>query len=46
MASEIDELINNISGLRDAIRAGDAKTLRALLKDGSDKKERLNGEYK
>lgn len=46
LAGEIDELIDNISGLRDAIRAGDAKTLRALLKDGSDRKERLSRDAK
>ncbi len=46
LLKEIDELQKNVSALRDAIAARDEETLRALLKDGSDKKERLNGEYK
>lgn len=43
---EIDELQKNVGAIRNAIATQDEETLRALLKDGSDKKERLNGEYK
>ena len=46
LAGEIDELVENVSALRDAIRAGDGQALRALLKDGSDRKKRLNEEGK
>lgn len=46
LLTEIDELQKNVGALRAAIAARDEETLRALLKDGSDKKERLNGEYK
>lgn len=46
LLKEIDELQNNVGALRQAIATRDEETLRALLKDGSDKKERLNGEYK
>lgn len=46
LLKEIDELQKNVGAVRAAIATRDEDTLRALLKDGSDKKERLNKEFK
>ncbi len=46
LTAEIDELIDHIIALRDTIHARDTNKLRALLKDGSDRKERLNEDTK
>lgn len=45
LLKEIDELQKNLGAIRDAVAARDEETLYALLKEGSDKKERLNRTY-
>lgn len=39
---EIDHIINSLSEYRDAIKNDDADTLKALLKDGSDRKKSID----
>lgn len=41
---EIDTLIDNLKAYSDAIKAKDSKTLKALLKDGREKKAIIDGE--
>ena len=45
LVKEIDELQRNIGALREAIAANDEAALRSLLREGSEKKKRLNREY-
>lgn len=40
---ELDELIHNLEKYRSAIQNGDGETLRALLKDGRERKEMIDG---
>ena len=44
LVREIDILINNLKEYRDAIKTGDSDTLRALLRDGREKKALIDGE--
>ena len=44
LVSEIDTLMENLKLYRNAIASGDSKTLRALLKDGREKKALIDGE--
>lgn len=44
LAGEIDTLIKNLTEYRDAIKDDDSKRLRALLKDGREKKALIDGE--
>lgn len=44
LTSEIDCLIGNLKEYSDAIKARDADTLKALLKDGREKKALIDGE--
>lgn len=39
---EIDHIINSLCEYRDAIKSNDADTLKALLKDGSDRKKSID----
>ena len=41
LLAEIDTLIASLAAYRDAIEDGDGDTLRALLRDGSERKERI-----
>lgn len=43
LLNELDIFIDNISAYRDAIKAEDAITLRALLADGKKRKEEIDG---
>ena len=45
LANEIDTIIANLQQYSDAIRAGDADTLRELLRVGRECKERIDGDY-
>ncbi len=48
LIQEIEHIIGSLTEYRDALKQGDAAQLRALLKDGSDRKERIDsgdGEY-
>jgi len=45
LANEIDTIIDNLRQYSDAIKAGDADTLRELLKVGRECKERIDGDY-
>jgi prephenate dehydrogenase len=40
---ELNSIINSLCEYRDAIENGDADTLRGLLKDGREAKERVDG---
>ncbi|MBR2405472.1 MAG: prephenate dehydrogenase [Clostridia bacterium] len=42
LLEEIDTLIASLAEYRDALENGDGETLRALLRDGSDRKERID----
>ncbi len=42
LLTEIDTLIASLTEYRDALEARDGETLRALLRDGSDRKERID----
>lgn len=44
LTREIDEIIVHLQEYNDAIKAGDADTLQALLKDGREKKALIDGE--
>ena len=44
LAGEIDTLIDNLTEYRDAIREDDSERLRALLRDGREKKALIDGE--
>ena len=43
---ELDCLIKSLQEYRDAIAAGDAETLKKLLKDGRERKEAIDTEWK
>ena len=43
LEKELDILIGHLTEYRDAIRAGDGERLRALLKDGREKKAAAGG---
>ena len=43
---ELDCLIKALQEYRDAIAAGDAETLKKLLKDGRERKEAIDTEWK
>ncbi len=43
MLSELDALIDSLSAYRDAVRANDFPTLRALLEEGKRRKEEIDG---
>ena len=44
LVNEIDMLIENLQQYSDAIKTGDADTLKALLKDGKEKKIKIDSE--
>ena len=44
LAGEIDTLIDSLTEYRDAIREDDSERLRALLRDGREKKALIDGE--
>lgn len=44
LAHEIDMLTDNLRQYSDAIKSGDAETLKALLKDGRERKEKIDNE--
>ena len=43
LSKELDVLIENLTEFADALKAGDPDTLRALLKDGREKKATAGG---
>jgi len=43
LVSELDCLIGELTKYRDAIDAGDTDTVRDLLRDGREQKERIDG---
>lgn len=45
LANEIDCIVENLTKYSDAIKNSDAEALRALLKDGRECKERIDGDY-
>ena len=46
LGSELDSLVKSLSEYRDALQAGDAERLKALLREGREKKEELDAEWK
>ena len=44
LTNEIDTLIDNLKAYSDAIKSKDSETLKALLKDGREKKAVIDGE--
>ena len=42
LTEEIDGIINALTAYRDAMAAGDASRLKALLRDGREAKERVD----
>ena len=45
LVAEIDHLVGSLQEYKAALEQGDADTLKALLKDGSDRKERIDSPY-
>lgn len=45
LLDEIDTIIASLTAYRDALEQADEETLRALLKEGSDRKERIDAGY-
>ena len=43
LLEELDFLLDALSAYREAIRAGDAETLCALLREGRERKEEVDG---
>lgn len=46
LSEELDGLIENLQAYSRALHEKDAKTLHALLKAGSDRKEKIDGQYR
>ena len=46
LTKELDQIIESLTEYRDAIRAGDADELRRLLKEGRERKEEIDTEWK
>ena len=46
LGSELDSLVKSLSEYRDALQAGDAERLKTLLREGREKKEELDAEWK
>ena len=42
LSREIEHIMESLAAYKDALDAGDAQRLRALLKEGSDRKERID----
>ena len=45
LLNEIDSIIASLTDYRDALDRADAETLRVLLKEGSERKERIDSDY-
>ena len=45
LVAEIDHIVRSLKEYQVALEQGDAETLKALLKDGSDRKERIDSPY-
>lgn len=45
LVAEIDHIVQSLKEYQAALEQGDAETLKALLKDGSDRKERIDSPY-
>lgn len=45
LVAEIDHIVRSLKEYQAALEQGDAETLKALLKDGSDRKERIDSPY-
>ena len=45
LVAEIDHIVRSLKEYQVALEQGDAETLTALLKDGSDRKERIDSPY-
>lgn len=45
LAAEIDHIVRSLKEYQVALEQGDAEMLKALLKDGSDRKERIDSPY-
>ncbi len=46
LGRELDGIIEALSAYRDALKAGDAETLKALLKEGRERKEEIDARWK
>ena len=46
LASELDWIIGALGEYRDAIKSGDAETLKRLLREGRERKEEIDSEWK
>lgn len=46
LANELDWIIGALGEYRDAIKAGDAETLKRLLREGRERKEEIDSEWK
>ena len=46
LCRELDGLISGLTAYRDALAAGDAETLRDLLREGRERKEEIDTEWK
>ncbi len=45
LVAEIDHIVRSLKEYQTALEQGDAETLKTLLKDGSDRKERIDSPY-
>ena len=45
LVAEIEHIVRSLKEYQTALEQGDAETLKALLKDGSDRKERIDSPY-
>ena len=46
LGRELDSIIRSLEEVRDALKAGDGETLRQLLKDGRERKEEIDTEWR
>ncbi len=46
LGNELDTIIRSMQEYRDALRAGDAETLKRLLKEGRERKEEIDSEWR
>ena len=46
LGNELDWIIESLQAYRDALRAGDAETLKRLLREGRERKEEIDTEWK
>ena len=46
LGNELDWIIEELGKYRDALKAGDADTLKELLREGRERKEEIDTEWK